>query len=61
MHYSEADGKFTIGERQGDFPGMLQQRVFKVVKVSKDHPVAFNEDVAAKTVEYKGDTVELAL
>ena len=61
MHYSEADGKLTIGERQGDFPGMLQQRVFKVVKVSKDHPVAFNEDVAAKTVEYKGDTVELAL
>ena len=61
MHYSEADGKFTIGERQGDFPGMLQQRVFKVVKVSKDHSVAFNEDVAAKTVEYKGDTVELAL
>ena len=61
MHFSEADGKLTIGERQGDFPGMLQQRVFKVVKVSKDHPVAFNEDVAAKTVEYKGDTVELAL
>ena len=61
MHYSEADGKLTIGERQGSFPGMLQQRVFKVVKVSKDHPVATDGDVAAKTVEYDGHAVDMAL
>ena len=61
MHYNEADGKLTIGKREGSFPGMLQKRTFKVVKVSKENPLPFNLDVASKSVEYDGNAVEVAL
>jgi alpha-D-xyloside xylohydrolase len=61
MHYSDAAGKLTIGQRQGTFPGMLQQRVFKVVKVSKDKPVAFDLNVATKSIEYDGNAVDVVL
>ncbi len=61
MHYNEADGKLTIGQCEGNFPGMLQKRTFKVIKVSKDNPLPFNLDVASKSVEYDGNAVEVAL
>ena len=57
IHYSEADGSLTIGKREGNFPGMLQQRVFKVVKVSKEKPVPFDLQVEGQRVEYKGDAI----
>lgn len=61
MHYSEADGKLTIGQREGSFPGMLQKRTFKVVKVSKENPLPFDLNSASKVIEYDGNVVEVAL
>ena len=61
IHYSEADGKITIGERQGSFPGMLQKRVFRVVKVTKDKPVPFDLNVASAKVDYDGNAVSLGI
>ena len=61
IHYSEADGKLTIGERQGSFPGMLEKRVFNVVKVAKDNPVPFDLNAAAKRVEYDGNAITLGI
>ena len=33
--YDDAAGTLTISERKGEFPGMLKERVFNVVPVSK--------------------------
>jgi len=41
MTYQDATGEFTIGERKGDFPGMLKERTFQVTFVSKDKPRGF--------------------
>ncbi|HEY1803617.1 MAG TPA: TIM-barrel domain-containing protein [Terracidiphilus sp.] len=52
----------TIGTRTGEFPGMLQQRTFQVVFVSKAHPAGFPfMPSAAKSVQYKGATVRVGL
>lgn len=61
MHYSEADGKLTFGQREGSFPGMLQKRTFKLVKVSKENPLPFDLNSASKVIEYDGNDVEVAL
>jgi alpha-D-xyloside xylohydrolase len=63
FQYSEANKTLTIGKREGAFPGMLQQRTFRVVKAGKDKPVAldFNNpqatvikyDGSAKTISFK--------
>ena len=60
--YNEANGTLTIGERTGEFPGMLKDRTFNVVKVAKNKAVPYNP--AAKggvTVKYNGteQTVKL--
>jgi alpha-D-xyloside xylohydrolase len=60
--YDDATSTLTIGERHGEFDGMLKSRKFTVVKVSADHPVAY--DRAAKgnkgvTVEYDGTRKEI--
>jgi alpha-D-xyloside xylohydrolase len=32
MHWDDANHKLTIGDRKGQFPGMLQSRTFRVVR-----------------------------
>ena len=53
--YSEADKILTIGERQGEFPGMLAERQFVVVPVSKTGMGA------AKSVNYDGGQIKIQL
>ena len=36
------NGTLTIGERKGQFKGMLKDRTFVIVPVSQDNPKAFN-------------------
>ncbi len=62
MHWNEAAGTFTIGERVGTFAGMVEHRKFRVVVVSAGHGVG--EEVsneADATVEYSGKKIEIAL
>ena len=40
ISYSNSGGGVTIGARSGTFPGMLTNRVFKVVKVTAGHGIA---------------------
>ena len=55
LSYSEKTRTLTVGERQGTFPGMLAQRTFRVVWVSKDKPTPFNLDAApVTTLSYSG-------
>jgi alpha-D-xyloside xylohydrolase len=56
IRYEESTGKLTIGLREGAFSGMLKERTFRIVKVSKDKPVALDFGVKAVTViHYKGE------
>lgn len=44
FHYSEAQKNLTIYERNGSFPGMMKDRIFRVIYISKDKPVGLNPD-----------------
>ena len=52
--YNDADETLTIGERTGQFDGMLKNRTFVIVPVSKDKPKAFNYDADGESVKYDG-------
>ncbi|MGB8358836.1 MAG: DUF5110 domain-containing protein, partial [Bacteroidales bacterium] len=53
--YSEADRTLTIGDRQGEFSGMLQNRTFNVIAVSKEKPVKPDYNAAPdQVVKYSG-------
>ncbi len=55
LSYSEADRTLTIGDRQGEFSGMLQYRTFNVIVVSKEKPVKPDYNAAPdQVVKYSG-------
>ena len=39
FNYNEKGKTLTVGKREGNFPGMLQNRIFRVVWVTKEKPV----------------------
>ena len=53
--YDEAKGMLTIGERQGEFPGMLKNRTFTVVWVNRDRPQAFGMKVDGDGIQVNYD------
>lgn len=59
--YDEATRVLTIGDRQGEFDGMLRERTFTVVTVSEDAPRAFDRDARGVTVTYDGTSQTIQL
>ena len=60
MTYDEASKKLAIGAREGEFEGMLKERKFEVIFVSKSKAQAFNpESDKGVVVNYTGAAVEL--
>ena len=60
--YDDATRTVTFGKRNGQFPGMLKQRRFNVVLVTKDAPKPLNLDnPEGKMVQYNGKNVSLQL
>lgn len=57
MSYDETSKMLMIGDRQGEYPGMLKDRVFNVVFVSQNSPKAFDLNTKGVKVEYKGKKV----
>ena len=53
--YDEASKQLSIAERQGEFPGMLQERTFNVIPVSK------NGVGKPQSVRYDGHSMTIAL
>ena len=49
-HYNETAGTLTIEDRKGAYPGMLQQRVFRVVWAGRHKPVGFDVDRNADAI-----------
>jgi alpha-D-xyloside xylohydrolase len=60
--YSEADRTLTAGARMGEFSGMLQERTFNVVVVSKEKTVTpdFN-GTPDKVITYTGEEISVKL
>jgi len=55
ISYSESDHNLTIGKREGKFPGMLQTRVFEIIKIGKEKPSGLNfKSKPDKTIKYDG-------
>ncbi|HKV82281.1 MAG TPA: TIM-barrel domain-containing protein, partial [Candidatus Sulfotelmatobacter sp.] len=61
LHWNDAARTLTIGDRKGQFPGMLEKRSFRVVFVRDNHGVGANPaDQTDKVVEYSGKQLTLA-
>lgn len=54
LTYDEASRTLVIGDRQGEYPGMLKSRVFNVVVVDKNNPKAFDANAKGVEVKYAG-------
>ena len=58
FHYSEKEQTLTIGDRQGEFDGMLKNRTFEIVWVTKDNPNIMDFETGPDaTVEYTGQQI----
>ena len=53
--YDDETKTLTIGARKGEFPGMLEERIFNIIPVSK------NGKGNARSVKYTGQSVEVTL
>ena len=61
FNYSESSKILTIDNREGEYPGMLKERIFTVITVSESNPIGYNPDLDGKEVKYNGEKVEIKL
>ena len=61
LSFDNASSSLTIGNRQGEYPGMKQKRSFNVVKIDEKHPVANPLKATGITVEYDGSEKTIQL
>jgi alpha-D-xyloside xylohydrolase len=60
VHWDNARSTLTIGDRQGQFPGMLDTRTFRVVFVRENHGVGVGAaDAPDKVVRYSGRQISV--
>ncbi|OFY66483.1 MAG: alpha-xylosidase [Bacteroidetes bacterium RBG_13_43_22] len=53
--FDNKTGKLKIGDRQGEYEGMLKSRTFNIIWISKDKPFAFNPEAHPHAVvSYNG-------
>jgi alpha-D-xyloside xylohydrolase len=62
ISWNDRTGVLTVGKRTGSFVGMLQNRTFQIVLVSRTKPAAFSlTPTALNTIRYDGSEVHLKL
>ena len=60
FHWDDANRTLMIGERKGQFPGMLQTRSFRIVFAHENHGTGIPpEERADKVVRYNGQQVRV--
>ena len=60
FRWDESKQTLTIGDRQGEFPGMLQSRTFRIVFVRENHGVGLApEDKPDQVVQYSGKQISV--
>ncbi len=57
MKWNDLTGMLHIDNREGSFPGMLENRIFNIVKIDENNPAG----TAAATVEYNGAAIDVKL
>jgi len=53
--YNDNEKTLTIGKRVGEFPGMIRERVFRIVYVTADKPCGIDSPQVTATVHYTGE------
>jgi len=62
FHWDDAQRALTIGQRQGTFPGMLEQHTFRLILVAPNHGIGINGGTEPdKSVIYTGNSLTLKL
>jgi alpha-D-xyloside xylohydrolase len=60
VHWNDANRTLTIGDRKGQYPGMLQQRSFRVVFVGPGHGAGIDATGQPdKVVQYDGKSLSI--
>ena len=59
MNWNEAEKTFTINDRNGKFPGMLEKRTFKIVLVNSNNGTGVEPAKKAEIVEYNGKEIKI--
>ena len=55
FHWDDAKQTLTIGDRKGEFPGMLQSRTFRIIFAGENHGAGIDSEANAdKMVRYAG-------
>ncbi len=62
MAYSEANKKLTIKKREGQYSGMVKNRIFRLIYITQNQPTAFlSETNTVKEVNYSGEEIVIQL
>jgi alpha-D-xyloside xylohydrolase len=59
MNWNEAEKTFTIKDRNGKFPGMLENRTFKIVWVNSNNGTGVEPAKKAEIVQYTGKEIKI--
>ncbi len=60
IRYNDSKGELTIGARKGSFPGMPEQRTFRVIWIGKNNPRSFDPAGAADAeTRYYGKEISI--
>jgi alpha-D-xyloside xylohydrolase len=61
LHWDDGAHTLAIGERKGQFPGMLESRTFRIVFVGENHGAGIDpSDQADKIVPYQGKQIVIS-
>ncbi len=55
MTYDEASHTFIFEERQGEYPGMIENRTFNIVFIDKNNPRPFDMNAQGTEISYNGN------
>jgi len=62
IRWNDATRTLMIGRREGEFDGMLRERTFEIVLVSKESPVGFSfEARKSLKVQYRGAAIRVTM
>jgi alpha-D-xyloside xylohydrolase len=62
IHWDNKSSTLTIGNRTGQYEGMLQSRTFQVMLVSKTHPEPYSSTpTPSKTIQFTGAELQIKL
>ena len=59
--YNETSRTLSIGERKGEYPGMLKNRTFNIVVTDKNEPKPFDLNIKGFEVSYNGEKQDIKL